>query len=78
MRCRIGVESGTSGLSVDLRRNWKQAESSIAVAKQLDAKGEASLAVADDGHEGAAATVVVLDGTGRVLDHRSTTVGEDR
>ena len=78
MRCRIGVESGTSGLSVDLRRNWKQAESSIAVAKQLDAKGEVSLAVADDGHEGAAATVVVLDGTGRVLDRRPTTVGEDR
>ena len=69
---------GHLGLSVDLRRNWKQAESSIAVAKQLDAKGEVSLAVADDGHEGAAATVVVLDSAGRVLDRRPTTVGEDR
>ena len=78
MRCRIGVEAIASGLNVDLRQNWRQAETSIAVAKQLDAKGEASLAVADDRHEGAAATVVVLDSTGRVLDRRPTTVGEDR
>lgn len=78
MRCRIAVETETTGLSVDLRQNWKQADTSIAVAKQLDAKGETSLAVADDHHEGAAATVVVLDDTGRVLDRRPTTVGEDR
>ena len=78
MRCRIGVETGFSGLSVDLRQNWRQPETSLAAAKQLDAKGEVSLAVADDRHEGAAATVVVLDSTGRVLDHRPTTVGEDR
>ena len=78
MRCRIGVETGSLGISVDLRQNWRQPETSLAVAKQLDAKGEASLAVVDDQHEGAAATVVVLDSTGRVLDRRPTTVGEDR
>ncbi|MCY4310858.1 MAG: BREX-1 system phosphatase PglZ type B, partial [Rhodospirillaceae bacterium] len=78
MRCRIGVETGSLGISVDLRQNWRQPETSLAAAKQLDAKGEASLAVADDRHEGAAATVVVLDSTGRVLDRRPTTVGEDR
>ena len=78
MRCRVAVSSGTQGLMVDLRLNWKQPASSIAAsAKELATSGEASLAVADDKHEGAAASVVVYDSTGRVLDNRPTTVGED-
>jgi len=32
--------------------------------------------VADDAHEGAAATVVVVDAAGSVLDRKATTVGE--
>ena len=77
MRCRVVVESRTRGLRADLRLNWKQAASSIAVSpKDIDAGGEASLAVADDTHEGAAAAAVVLDAAGNVLDYRPTTVGE--
>jgi hypothetical protein len=33
--------------------------------------------VSDDSHEGAAASVVVFDQTGRVLDNKPTTVGEE-
>jgi hypothetical protein len=78
MRCRVAVQTNTAGLQVDLRLNWKQAASSItAAAKELGANGEASLAVSDDRHEGAAASVVVSDATGRVLDYKPTTVGED-
>jgi hypothetical protein len=78
MRCRVAVQTNTAGLHVDLRLNWKQAASSIAAAaKELGANGEASLAVSDDRHEGAAASVVVSDATGRVLDYKPTTVGED-
>jgi hypothetical protein len=77
MRCRIAVDTKSSGLMVDLRLNWKQATSSIAArSKELASNGEASLAVSDDKHEGAAASVVVCDGTGRVLDYKATTVGE--
>ena len=77
MRCRIAVRTKTSGLIVDLRLNWKQAASSIAAStKELAINGEASLAVLDDKHEGAAASVVVFDATGRVLDYKPTTVGE--
>jgi hypothetical protein len=47
---------------------------SAAVART---NGEASLAVSDDKHEGAAASVVVSDASGRVLDSKPTTVGED-
>jgi hypothetical protein len=78
MRCRVAVKSNAAGLQVDLRLNWKQAASSIvAAAKELGSNGEASLAVSDDKHEGAAATVVVTDASGRVLDSKPTTVGED-
>ena len=77
MRCRVAVETNAAGLQVDLRLNWKQAASSIvAAAKELGANGEASLAVSDDKHEGAAASVVVADASGRVLDYKPTTVGE--
>lgn len=78
MRCRVTVESNALGLQVDLRLNWKQAASSIVAAvKEVGPNGEASLAVADDKHEGAAASVVVSDTSGRVLDYKPTTVGED-
>lgn len=77
MRCRVLVTSNDPSVRVDLRLNWKQANTSIAAsAKEVGPAGEASLAVADDAHEGAAATVVVVDGVGNVIDRKSTTVGE--
>lgn len=79
MRLRVAVESNAAGLRVDLRLNWKQVASSIAAStKEIDANGEASLAVADDSHEGAAAAVVLLDATGNVLEYKPTTVGENK
>ncbi len=78
MRCRVAVKTNAAGLQVDLRLNRKQAASSIAASpKELGNNGEASLAVSDDKHEGATASVVVSDGSGRVLDYKPTTVGED-
>jgi len=60
-----------------LRLNWKQQTTSIAASpKEVGPAGEVTLAVADDSHEGAAATIVVVDGSGNVLDRRPTTVGE--
>jgi len=48
----------------------------VASVKEVGSAGEVSLAVADDRHEGAAAVVVLLDSTGKVLDRRTTSVGE--
>lgn len=77
MRCRVTVTTNDPSVRVDLRRNWKQADTSIAAAsKEVGPASEASLAVADDSHEGAAATVVVIDVAGNVLDRKPTTVGE--
>lgn len=77
MRCRVTVATNAPSVRVDLRLNWKQADTSIvASTKEVGAAGEASLTVADDAHEGAAATVVVVDVIGTVLDRKTTTVGE--
>lgn len=77
MRCRVSVTTNDPSVRVDLRTNWKQANTSIAASsKEVGPAGEASLAVADDTHEGHAATVVVIDGAGNVLDRKTTTVGE--
>ena len=79
MRCRVVVETNVTGLRVELRRNWKQADPEnqrIAAAKDLGSNGQASLAVERDEYEGTAAMAVVLDGKGRVLDSRVTTIGE--
>jgi hypothetical protein len=77
MRCRVGVADGDPAVRVDLRRNRRQAETSlVAQVKELGTGSEVSLAVADDNDEGAAATVVLLDPAGTVLDHKATTVGE--
>lgn len=77
MRCRVGVRTNDPTVRVDLRLNWRQASTSVAAApKDVGFAGEVSLAVADDAHEGAAATVVVLDVGDTVLDRRPTTIGE--
>ena len=77
MRCRVQIEGARSGLRVDLRLNWKQKDSSVAASpKEIDAQGAGSLAVQDDSHEGSAATVVLLDEEGQIIDHQATTIGE--
>jgi hypothetical protein len=77
MRCRVKVDSNDPGVSVDLRLNWKQSTTSVvAGVKAVGSEDEVSLVVDDDSHEGAAATVVLLDSAGNVLDRKATTVGE--
>jgi hypothetical protein len=81
MRCKVVVETNAPGLRVELRRNWKQSDPEdkrIAAAKELGGNGQASLAVERDEYEGTAAMVVVIDGTGRVIDSRATTIGEEQ
>lgn len=78
MRCRVKVSASDPGIRIDLRSNWKQPDSSIvAGVKEAGSDSEVSLVVIDDSHEGAAATVVLLDSADNVLDRKATTVGED-
>lgn len=77
MRCRVTVTTNDPSVRVDLRLNWKQAATGIADSvKVVGPSGEASLLVGDDSHEGASATLVVLDTADNVLARMATTVGE--
>ena len=59
MRCKVKVEANDPKVRVDLRTNWKQANSSlVASIKEVGRSQEVSLVVSDDKHEGAAAVVV--------------------
>ena len=77
MRCRVRVQTNDPRVKVDLRTNWKQAATSIVAAvKEVGTSGEVSLAVPDDAHEGAAASVVLLDREEKVIASQTTSVGE--
>lgn len=78
LRCRVQLGAEVANLTVDLRTSTNdQASSLLETTKTVNAKGEASLVVADDSKEGVAAVIVVLSGTGDVLARYNTTVGED-
>lgn len=77
MRCRVTTATNVPNVRIDIRLNWKQPGTSIVAAvKEVGSSGEASVAIADDTHDGASAAIVILDSAGKVLDHQATTVGD--
>jgi len=76
LRCNVEVLPPLPGLKVDIRTKAAAEESSIAAAVKNLVEGKASLAVADDSNEGAAAVLVVLDSQGKLLAKMNTTVGD--
>ena len=77
LRCRVRVEAARPGLLVDLRTKVNDAGSSVTQTRVLDAKGAASLLVADDELEGTPTVVVVLDASGHVIAKQPTIIGGD-
>lgn len=77
LRCRVQVEAAQAGLSVDLRSKVNDPSSSVSKVRPVDAKGAASLLVADDELEGTPAVVVVLDVSGHVITKQPTIIGGD-
>ena len=77
LRCRVQVETAQPGLSVDLRLKVNDPSSSVSKARPVDAKGAASLLVADDELEGTPAVVVLLDASGHVIAKQPTIIRGD-
>ncbi len=75
LRCRVQIESAQPGLSVDLRTKVNDPGSSVSNVRPVDAKGAASLLVADDELAGTPAVVVVLDASGHVITKQPTIIG---
>jgi hypothetical protein len=78
LRCRVVVEPAVEGLRADLRTKPNVAGSSITDPKSLDAHGKAALLVPDDTLDGMTVSLVIVDGTGRVVSKEATTVGGDK
>ena len=73
------VEAAQPGLSVDLRSKVNDPSSSVSKVRPVDAKGAASILVADDELEGTpvVVVVVVLDASGHVITKQPTIIGGD-
>ena len=77
LRCRVSVRPAVAGLQADLRTKPNVPNSSITEPKALDAEGRTALLVADDSLKGTAASLVIVDASGRVVCKQATTVGGD-
>jgi hypothetical protein len=75
LRCRVQVVGEFAGCKVDLRDKPVDPATSLTGAKAVGPDGTASLPVADDGREGTATTVVLLDPAGHVIAKAAVTVG---
>ncbi len=75
LRCRVRIEPVQTGLSVDLRRNVSDPESSVSTLRQVDGGGAASLLVTDDELYGIPVAVVVLDASGNAVAKQPTIIG---
>ncbi len=75
LRCRVQVAGEFAGYTVDLRDKPADPATSLAGAKAVGPDGAASLPVADDGREGTATTLVLLDPAGNVAARAAVTVG---
>ena len=75
LKCAIEVENVGDGFTVDIRTKFSDGITSIVISRNkeiIDNKG--SVMVSDDA-ESQAATVILLDATGKILDKQATTVG---
>ena len=75
--CAINIEGSKDGFTIDIRTKYNHSSTSIL---EFESKNKAvkenkvSLIVSEDA-ETQAATIVLLDETGRILDKKLTTVG---
>jgi len=76
LRWRVKVTGQTIGCTVDLRDKANDAATSLTSPKPVATDGSVSLIVENDEREGSATILVLLDGSGTVLDKMPVTVGE--
>jgi hypothetical protein len=79
MRCRVKVKTNDPTVSVDLRLNYKRADTSVVAAvKEVGTSGEVSLVIEQDKYEGSSAAVVVVNGKNTILHSVQTRIGGEQ
>jgi hypothetical protein len=76
LRCTIALEGDFSGLSLDIRSQPGNPDTSLVVGlKKLKSNGTASVVVEDESLEGSAATIVLIDRHGSLAAQKTTKIG---
>ncbi len=76
LRCKIAVDGGFAGLSVDIRARAGNPESSLVMTvKPIDEKGMGSVVIENEDQEGSQAVIVLLDPRGEPVAQTATVIG---
>jgi hypothetical protein len=75
LKCTVDTNDASENFSIDIRTKYNDAKTSIVLSKVKTLKGNSVTLMIDDGAESQAATIVLLDENGRILDKKPTTVG---
>lgn len=75
LKCTILTSDVHEGYMADIRTKYNDAKTSIVLSKNRTLQGNTLTLMVDDEAENQAATVVLLDENGRILDKKPTTVG---
>jgi hypothetical protein len=75
LKCVVNTDDVPDGYSIDIRTKYSDENSSIVLSPNKLFKGNSVSLMVDDAAESAAATIVLLDSDGRILDKKPTTVG---
>lgn len=75
MRCRVTISATESDMALDVRTKAAVASSSLVASPKPFESGKAAVAIPNDDNLGAAAIVVILDRTGKVVQKQMTSVG---
>jgi hypothetical protein len=75
LKCTIQTNDVPDGYTIDIRTKYLDAKTSILLSKNKTLQGNTVTVMVDDSAENQAATIVLLDETGRILDKKPTTVG---
>jgi len=76
LKCAVVTENSNDGYTIDIRTKYSDEKSSIVESKNRMVRENKGSVMVTDEAEYQAATIVLLDETGRIIDKKPTTVGE--
>jgi len=76
LKCAVVTEGAIDGFTIDIRTKFNDESTSIVESKNKTISDNKGSVMVSDEAESQAATIVIMDETGRILDKKSTTVGE--
>jgi hypothetical protein len=75
LKCAVETENATDDYSIDIRTKYNDESTSIVESTKKSVKENRGSVMVSDDAESQAATIVLLDPSGRILDKKLTTVG---